>query len=212
MAFGFTRQAGTGRGYVNVSNPDYAIGDRLARRQYDKYIERLGKRTHLPGAEAIRETERLLEQLRVRLDARESELDAREAAVELAERELALEQALFRKGRQNAGQRRYNALLEAYVSEQRRRGNRSVNKLTAKSSPAFKQLVADVKGRANKRNNPIIRDANRFTRMKALDQLGGSNVFREYYEKLYGSITDGTIGKNVRARARGGSARIKQRR
>lgn len=38
-AIGFVREAGTGRGYVNVSNPNLPIGTRLARRQYDKLAE-----------------------------------------------------------------------------------------------------------------------------------------------------------------------------
>lgn len=227
MAFGFHRQAGSGRGYVNDANPDFAIGQRLSRRQYDKYIERIGKRTHLPGAEAIRETERLLEQLRANLAQRAADLDAqaagldlREEQLALREQELAFEQQLFRKGRQSAGQRRYNALLNAYVGEQRRRGVK-INKRQAAASAEFKQIVKDVKGRPNKKNNPNIRDQNRFNRMKALDKIGGSNAFREYYKNLditvaddeggiaygprsatYKQIASGGIGSRVATRAR----------
>jgi hypothetical protein len=199
VAFGFRRQSGTGRGYVNESSPDFAIGQRLSRRQYDKYIETLGKRTHLPGADAIRETERRLESLREQLLARAADLDTRETALRLRELELEFEQAQFRKARQNAGQRRYNALLDAYVGEQRRRGKR-IGKREASQTAEFKQLVADVRGRPNKRGNPNIRDQNRFNRLKALDAVGGGLVFREYYEMLYGR--QGQLGAS-HARAHG---------
>jgi hypothetical protein len=196
MAFGFRRSAGTARGYVNETNPDFAIGQRLSRRQYDKYVETLGKRTHLPGVGVLREAQRRLEEIGDRLKhlaAQERELTERERAlaerarlIEEEEIQLNLRSRANRRARQNAGQRRYNSLLEAYVAEQRRKGDHTLNKRTAAQRPEFKQIVSDVKGKANPRNNPNIRDENRFRRMKALDKLGGSNVFREYYENLYG--------------------------
>ena len=200
MAFGFTRQPGPSRNYVNESNPDFAIGMKLSRRQYDAYIEKLGKRTHLPGAEAIRETERLLEQVRANLVLRENELDRREAELALREAELQLEQQLFRRGRQNAGQRRYNAMLDAYVANERRKG-RTVTKRDARSEPRFKQIMSDIKGTPNKRKNPNVAAANKIRRRAALEAVGGQAAFREYYDGLYGSLERGTIGSQVAARA-----------
>lgn len=201
MAFGFAREKGGARGYVNESNPEFAPGQRLSRRQYDKFTEKLGVRQHGSGVDAIAETERQLEALRASLAQRASALDQREASLELRERELALEKELFRKGRQSAGQRRYNAALDAYVSEKRRQGQ-TINKIQARRDPEFNAIMRDLKGRANPRGSPNIRDANKEKRLRALDALGGGANFREYYSKLYGSMVRGTTGSQVAVRAR----------
>lgn len=52
MAFGYTRERGTGRGYVN------AAGERLSRRQYDKLAEAQGARRHLPAQAPARTAQR----------------------------------------------------------------------------------------------------------------------------------------------------------
>ena len=205
MAFGFRREAGTGRGYINEES-----GERLSRRQYDKHVERLGKRQHLPGAEAILATEHMLEGLRARIaevSERETDVARRELELDLRARELEFEKQLFRKSRTSAGQRRLNATLEAYVQEQRRRGKK-VNKIEARKSQDFKSILEKLKGRPNKGKSASVADENRFNRLKALDQLGGSNMFREYYEKLYGSIASGTIGQNAASYARNRSQGI----
>lgn len=188
MAFGFRREAGKGRGYVNEGNADFAPGQRLSRRQYDNYIEGIGKRQHLPGTEAIRATERQLEQLRENLRQREQNLNTREASLKLREQELELEKLLFRTGRTSAGQRRYNAVLDAYVTEQRRQG-RKVTKIEARKSDAFKSILNDIKGRPNKRHNPNIAADNKQRRLRALERIGGGAAFREYYERMYGPTT-----------------------
>lgn len=182
MAFGYKRGPGATRYYVNE-----LTGERISRRQYDKYVRALGK--NQPVALAIAETERMLDALRLRLaevSARENEVARREAELAAREAELALEKQLFRKSRTDKGQRRYNAALDAYVAEQRRLGKR-ISKIDARKSAEFKSLMKDLKGKKNPKQNPKIADENRFNRMKALDRLGGSQVFREYYEKLYGA-------------------------
>jgi len=212
--FGFKREAGTGRGYVNESNPDYEIGTRLSRRQYDKFIEKQGARQKLPGADQIRETERQLEQLRDALARRETALDLRETELKLREQELQLEKDLFRKGRQSAGQRRYNTMLDAFVTNERRKG-KTVNKRDARNDPVFKQAMEDIKGKPNKRKNPNIAAENVERRRRALAVVGGGDVFREYYERTYGQIARGTIGSRVAShasnRARGATSRNKAR-
>jgi aminopeptidase N len=200
MAFGFRRASGTSRGYVNETSPDFAPGQRLSRRQYDKYVESLGKRSRMPGVDAIRDAERNLERISAQLrelEAREADLSERERRLAERERLLSEREAEARRSklanqrsRQSAGQRRYNTLLEAYVSEQRRRGNRSITKRQAAQSSEFKQIVKDVKGKPNPKNNPNIRDQNRFARMKALDKVGGSNVFREFYDQMFGPVIE----------------------
>jgi hypothetical protein len=193
MAFGFRREAGTGRGYVNVDNPLFAPGQRLSRRQYDKYVEQIGARTHLPGAAAIRDAERRLEALREALAERSEALDARER--ELAERELALAEreregvqtGAYRRERQGAGQRRYNLALDLYVRAQREAG-RTIDKRQARSEPAFKAALADIKGQRNPKNNPNIRDRNLFLRKRGFRALGGADQFKEEYEARYGNV------------------------
>ena len=205
MAFGFRRAPGSSRGYVNE-----ATGERVSRRQYDKHVERLGKRLHMPGADAIAATEHLLEDMRGRLaaiSAREAEVSRRELELDLRARELELEKMLFRKGRTSAGQRRYNAVLDAYTQEQRRQG-RKLTKTQARTEARFAQIMRDIKGKPNRGKSATIADENRFTRMKALDQLGGSNAFREYYEKMYGTLLSGRSGENARASARNRSQGI----
>lgn len=204
MAFGFQRRPGTSRGYVNTSNTEgpYEIGQTISRRQYDKYVESLGKRTHLPGTAAIRETERHLEELRRALAREEIEAD------ELFEIRGELERLRGQSnGPQARGQRRYNAALEAYVRQKRSQGIR-IDKRQARSSAEFKTIMGDIKGRPNKRGNPNIRDQNRFLRKRALDKLGGSNIFREQYDSLYGPSDRGEFGH---VRKDGRSHRIRRR-
>jgi hypothetical protein len=202
VAFGFRRETGTARGYINAET-----GDRISRRQYDKFVEKLGKRTHQPGVEAIRDTERLLEKLRDDLTKREFDVSAREAAVSLREQELELEKLLYRRGRTSAGQRRYNTVLEAYVNEKRRQGIK-ISKIDARKSKDFKSIMTDIKGRANKADNRNIKDENRINRMKALDKLGGSNVFRELYEKMYGQVIAGEVTNRARGVLANGRSRF----
>ena len=205
MAFGFRREAGTGRGYVNVDNPLFGIGQRLSRRQYDKFVERLGERTHLPGVQAIAAAEQRLDRLRTELEARASELDERERAI--LEREAALAQVereqaeagVARRGRQGAGQRRYNLALDLYVRQQRQSG-RTINTRQARSEPAFKAALADIKGQANPKGNPNIRDRNLFLRRRGFRALGGAETFKEEYEARYGRISPASRGYGARAR------------
>lgn len=204
MAFGFRREPGSGRGYVNVDNPLFGIGQRLSRRQYDKYVEQIGARSHLPGAAAIRDAERRIETLRAALeasaealDAREREITARELALAQMERERA-ETGVSRRERQGAGQRRYNLALDLYVRQQRAAG-RHINKRDARSEPAFKSALADIKGQKNATNNPNIRDRNLFLRRRGFAALGGAQEFKEQYEARY--------GKPVRPSSRGARMR-----
>jgi hypothetical protein len=208
MAFGFSRERGTGRGYVaDGSNPEFAAGTRLSRRQYDKYTERLGARRHLPGATAIRQTERELEQLRRDLAAEEIEsVEFLDEQRRLLQQRRGIEATSPLLSARGAGQRRYNAALDAYVKQQAHRGRR-IGKRAASQSPEFKQILADLKGKPNKRNNPRIADENRFRRRKALDALGGDRYFREQYESLYGGRPGGhgMAPRGFRVAGRGGS-------
>lgn len=201
MAFGFTREPGTRRNYINAET-----GERLSRKQYDAFVTRLGKRQPGLATSAIRDTERQLEALRTALNRREAEVAAREELVGERERILALEKQLFRAGRQSSGQRRYNAALEAYLRSQRSRGRR-MNKLQARSEPAFKQALSDLKGRPNKKHDPRIADENRYRRQKAMAALGGDTFFRDQYESLYGGRAGGHGNRIVRLSPRGRSDR-----
>jgi hypothetical protein len=99
-------------------------------------------------------------------------------------------------------------VLESYVREQRRAG-RKITKIEARKSPEFKGIMADIKGKPNKKNNPNIRDQNSFRRKRALDRLGGSTVFREQYENLYGPAAGGGQFRGVDRTGR--SFRVRRR-
>lgn len=210
MAFGFDRNSGKSRSYTfrgGDSNAPFEVGQTVSRRRYDAYVESLGKRTHMPGASAIRDTERQLEAMRADLAKRVDDVAAREMTVALREQELELEKQLFRKSRTSAGQRRYNTVLEAFVRE-KRRGGRKISKIEARKSPEFLEIMKDIKGKPNKKNNPNIRDQNRALRKRALDKLGGATIFREQYENMYGPADGGTFrgvdrtGRSFRVRRR----------
>jgi hypothetical protein len=191
MAFGFDRMPGTARNYINRTNPVFGVGQILSRKQYDKYVEQLGARTHLPGAEAMRAAEQRLEALRDALDARSGQLE--QQARELAEREIALaqrerelaERGVYRRTRQGAGQRRYNLALDLYVEQERDKGRR-LTKRDARTEPAFKAALADIKGWKNPTKNPNVTSVNMARRRKGFAALGGADRFKEAYERLYG--------------------------
>jgi hypothetical protein len=217
VAFGFARLPGGSRRYVNVSNvdSDVPIGETISRRHYDNIIERLGRRSHQPGVEAIRESERALERLREALAARAADLrgsaEAEASAAFLAARESEFERVSARHAAQSAGQRRFNAALETYVAEQRRQGKR-ISKVEARKSAEFKLIMADLKGRANPLGSAAIADENRFRRQKALDRLGGSQPFREEYRRMYGHLAKPGRGRqSLHQGRRVGGFRVKRR-
>lgn len=223
MAFGYRRAPGSSRGYINESDPDgpVPIGGRISRRQFDKRVGQIGKRQSLPGAEAIREALHNLERTAAILDQRaqdlvgeREQLSREQQRLALEQEELDLEKQLFRRARQDAGQRRYNAVLDLYVKEQRRQGNRGLTKTQARKSEQFKAIMRDIKGKSNPTGNANIKDTNRFQRQKALDQLGGSNRFREQYEQMYGtSRPRAQPGDRIRVRVGGTySMRLRVRR
>lgn len=201
MAFGFRRQQGAARGYVNVDNPLFAPGQRLSRRQYDKYVEQIGARSFLPGEQALRDAERRLTALRDALAQRSEALDARER--ELAERELALAQrerervetgvqsATRRKGSIRYGLDRYRGALDLYQRRARDAG-RVINKRQAASEPAFKAIWSDIKGNKNPSANPNVAERNRARRMAGYNALGGlaewqdQSAQMQFYRAPYG--------------------------
>jgi hypothetical protein len=213
MAFGFEREPGTARGYINRSNPDFAIGKRLSRKRYDRYIDSIGQRRSelKEGSDALREAERVLEGIRARLAdlaareaalrEREADLSEREAVLALREQEAGLARRVGRATAQGRGQRRYNAALSAYVETQRRRGH-AINKKQAQASPEFKSIMKRIKGHANTRRNPHIADRNRFDRDMALRELGGDRFFRDQYESLYGGRSGGHGHRRLTVRRR----------
>jgi hypothetical protein len=182
MAFGFRREQGVARGYVNVDNPLFAPGQRLSRRQYDKYVEQIGARSFLPGEQALRDAERRLTALRDALAQRSEALDTRER--ELAERELALAQrerervetgvqsAVRRKGSIRYGLDRYRGALDLYQRRARDAG-RVINKRQAAAEPEFKAIWSDIKGQKNPSRNPNVTKRNQSRRMTGYNALGG---------------------------------------
>lgn len=215
MAFGFDRERGaTARGYVNVSNPDLPIGTRLSRRQYDKYVETIGKREHLPGlhaaAIAIRDAERHLDATRRALAARGAELDARERDIlrreaELAKAERDARASVFNRVRStSAGQRRFNTAIDQFVEKRRSEGQR-ITRRSASKDPEFKRLLAELKGRPNPKGDPVIGAANKARRQAAVDVLGGWREFEEQYRRRYPLRVrrSGNAGQSIRRRNRG---------
>lgn len=195
MAFGFRRLPGASRRYEAVNAEGYEPGAVLSRRQYDAAIERAGKRSHLPGFDQIRAAERRLEALADQLDrsarAQQSEFE-REAAMQArasaATERARLAEARTRRTRQGVGQRRYNALLKAFRAEKKRQG-KPASYREAQRSPELRGIVAAMKGKPNPKGDPNIADENRFNRLKALQRLGGDQVFREMYNRFDGGRT-----------------------
>lgn len=219
MAFGFTRAPGASRGYVNQDNPLFAPGQRLSRRQYDKYIEQIGARTHLPGAQAMRDAERRLEALREALAEQSAALDERER--EVTERELAIAErekeaigaGVHRRARQGAGQRRYNLVLDLYTRAQRE-GGRTLTKRQAAREPAFRTALADIKGKPNPRNNANTRAKNLEGRRRGFAAIGGQDEFKEQYEARYGRVNGRSRNprhSGTASSTRGGNSRNRQR-
>ncbi len=172
VAFGFERQRGTARGYVNIDNPDFSPGARLSRRAYDNYVEGIGKRNPLlaEGVTALQDAEELLQAIEQEYGTDEPEAFG----------------TFQRITRQRAGQRRYNAALQLYVEREQKAG-RKVNKKAAAASSDFKRIMRDIKGKPNKSRNPNVAAENRRKRSQAFADLGGSVAFVEQYRAKYGN-------------------------
>lgn len=201
MAFGFDREKGSARGYINRDNPLFAPGQRLSRRQYDAYVAGLGQRRTLPtppqAAQSTADIEGRLEGLRRRLEGARSASTRRRVSREIAATEAAREAARateHRLERQGAGQRRYNLMLDLYVRQQRELG-RDVTKRQAAQDPAFKEAVRLAKGRrvpvdrATGRRNPNAVARNAEDRRRGFAAVGGADRFREEYDAKYGRRT-----------------------
>lgn len=202
MAFGFDRERGSGRGYVNTSNKDFGTGARLSRRQYDKYVERLGARRPREAkaelsrkireaSQDIRDAERQLRAIEHRLPhLRDNLTSGREAqaqaALILAEqrRDIAASELLGSE-RSAKGTRRYHAALDAYIDQQKREGV-VVSRREAAKSPAFVEIEKLLKGKPNPRGLESISESNKALRDRAFDRLGGVEQFRDSYGKRYG--------------------------
>lgn len=192
MAFGFEREKGSARGYVNRDNPLFTPGQRLSRRQYDAFVAGLGERRPLPAALAAQATvadiEGRLQGLRNSLEtARTGRTRQRLQQAIAAEegRQAVAQEAARRRERQGAGQRRYNLMLDLYVRRQRELG-RVINKREAARDPAFREAVQLAKGTPNPKHNPNIRDRNMVQRRQGFAAVGGADRFREEYELRFG--------------------------
>lgn len=203
MAHGFERERGkTARGYVNVSNSNFAPGYRLSRRQYDKFTEALGARSHRPKISdlttQIADTQRVLRNTQAELDRLATELERGDAARvrgemlrarrqqrEARQVEAETTKILEREDRTAKGLRRYHAALQSYVEEQNARGRR-VSAREASKDPAFQEAVRLLKGRRNPRGLERIRQENAEGRRRAVQTLGGSAAFKEVYDRRYG--------------------------
>lgn len=202
MAHGFRREKGTGRGYVNVDNPNFTPGYRLSRRAYDKLQDSLGargRRSSVSDLSArVADTQRTLRATQMELDRLAAELERGDAARvrgqmltarrqqrEAQKIEKATMAELEREDRTAKGLRRYHAALQSYVEEQQSRGRRVTAREAAKD-PAFKEAVKLLKGKPNPRGLQRIKEENSEGRKRAMATLGGSAAFKEVYDRRYG--------------------------
>lgn len=202
MAHGFRREPGTGRGYINVDNPNFAPGVRLSRRAYDKMAESIGARSHRPRLSDLRvrmvDTQTTLRATQTEIarlagelvqspspEARGRLLAARRRQRQAQQQEAETARLLEREDRTAKGLRRYHAALQSYLEEQRARGRRLSAKEAA-NDPAFKEALRLLKGKPNPRGSERIRQENAEGRKRAVATLGGSAAFKEVYDRRYG--------------------------
>lgn len=197
MAHGFAREPGSGRGYRNVSNPDFITGLRLSRRQYDAYVERIGARNKRASVgelrEALIDTRNAMRdaRARMRLAEREIEATASQAAYqqELEQAEAAFarsEKMLHARARTDAGGRWYVTYRKAWVEARRAEGER-ITLRQADADPRFREAWTLAKGRPNPRGDLAIARANKAGRERAYRQIeGASEDFKQLYDKRYG--------------------------
>lgn len=223
MAHGFKREPGTGRGYVNVDNPNFATGYRLSRRAYDVYADSLGARTKRPRISdlsermvatqnTLRATQRELDRLAAELSSTQSaQTRGQMLATRRQQREATRQQAeitklLEREDKTAKGLRRYHAALQSYVEEQNARG-RKISARQAAQDPAFRNAVKLLKGKPNPFGSERIRQANAESRKRAIQVLGGSAAFKEVYDRRYGQrvtrIHRSGAGDRIRRRNKG---------
>ncbi len=214
MAFGFKRERGAARGYVNVSNLDFAPGFRLSRRQYDKYAEAIGGRWHAPRDNAgfLRETNSRLRAIEAELATVQAQAAGEVPTAPLREEQARLRISLKRqrqveRARGGTHMRRY--LRDLWREKEAREGRR-VSARDAERSAEFKQMWADWKGERNPRRDKNISTRNQARRDKVARDLAGSvNRFWTGYSLNEQGEDDGggfTIGiSRFRPRRRVGS-------
>jgi hypothetical protein len=219
MAHGFERERGSRRGYVNRSNPNFITGLRLSRREYDTFTMSLGAR-NVKASQAelrtrIRAAQGELRSLQRELDALErvASPDAlaggRKAQTEAArliarQREQEASRDLLGLDRSGKGTRRYHALLDAYIEDQKRRGN-PMSRKQAAASPEFQEALKLVRGKPNPTGNERIAQQNKFARARGFAKVGGEDEFAERYRSRYGRGFQvvrryGTRGNRIRRR------------
>lgn len=176
---GWFRERGTRRGYVGPT------GERLSRRQYDKLVASAGGRK---SKGAVTTAARDIAEARLRELTGAKRPSKRKIAAATKERD-ALRAAHGKHWDRQAGQRRYNTVLELYVRRKRRQGEK-INKREARSSEEFKAIMAAYKPeKPRKRESPDARRArhkrNEARRNEALRLLGDrqGDEFREIYKE-----------------------------
>jgi hypothetical protein len=175
------RLPGKDRRYINVSDPAYPVGHILSRRQYDKHMEKQGKRKKLSPLNVLSWIGDRISDLKHFLTDTFRPAPARErAAQELHSAEQSRASA-HRRARQRAGQNVYNHALDAYVRREREAG-RPTTKRAARSSPEFRQIMREIKPRKLSKN-PNNAARQRQARQAAYGALGGANDFWATYDK-----------------------------
>jgi hypothetical protein len=194
VAFGFVRQAGPSKRYLNP-----LTGVSLSRRQYAKLTER----ERAAAVAALRQAATDLESgaadtvADALAGARAAQGDALAAAraaqraAEQAQREAAALRAqgfrpkLSGTRRENADrlQRQYNALLETYVRSQRAKG-RKITKSQARRESDFKSAVRMIRTKRRFGETNMQRQARQQAREYGFAILGGADQFRQTYKTL----------------------------
>lgn len=185
--FGFSRESGTSRGYVN------AHGVRLSRRQYDKLAAASGAGRPSKGSGKALEAARAFAEQKVRDLASRSRVPKRRLAQAIRQRER-VRVAHAAHHQAQGGQRAYNVALDMYVRRERGSGSR-ITKQRAKSSPEFKEIMRGLKPeKPRRRENPDARrrrqERNARRREDTFKLLGDRHgeEFRELYQEQTVSV------------------------
>ena len=200
MAFGFVRQPGSAKRYLNP-----LIGVTISRRQYAALTER-------ERAAAIATLRRSADDLEsgvadtvadalsgARATQRAAFDEAMEAqrAAALAQREAeALRAAGFRPRLSGAGRERasrlqnqYNALLETFVRSERAKG-RPISKRAARSDDRFKRAVKMIRTRRRFGETNFQRAVRLEAVRQGFQAIGTEDQFRQVYEQLRAMAED----------------------
>lgn len=212
---GFVRAPGTARQYRNVSNPDYAPGTVLSRRQFDNATERAGLKRFLATDDMLADTRRRLELLNDSLTLPIRDAGLEETIAETTRIANRQEAEVKIRTRSQAGSKVYRQARDIFRVRNEEETGKILTAKQADKHPEMRELAKLMKQKPSA--NPNIRAKQNNVRRRVMFQMLNmtESEFWETYRNDQGFATQAAYNRhhnNTRATSRSHGAQYERKR